>query len=63
MDVVNKLESCTVDDLLQTFNDQGLSDYLVVFLRYVNIWCKFYWYMKCDGTLKIKFVCTSWCVK
>ncbi|XP_062574136.1 ubiquitin thioesterase OTUB1-like [Saccostrea cucullata] len=35
MDVVNKLETCTLDELLQTFNDQGLSDYLVVFLRLV----------------------------
>lgn len=37
MDVVQKLETCTVDDLEQTFNDQGLSDYLVVYLRYGSI--------------------------
>ena len=37
MEVVQKLETCTVDDLEQTFNDQGLSDYLVVYLRYGSI--------------------------
>ena len=34
MDVIGKLASdFTVTDLSDTFNDQGLSDYLVVYLR------------------------------
>jgi len=34
MDVVGKVEKqCKVEELLEVFNDQGLSDYLVVYLR------------------------------
>ena len=35
MDVVGQVEKkCTIEELQQTFNDQGVSDYFVVFLRY-----------------------------
>ncbi|XP_060558518.1 ubiquitin thioesterase OTUB1-like [Ruditapes philippinarum] len=34
MDVVTKVENrCSLDELLETYNDQGLSDYIVVYLR------------------------------
>lgn len=36
MGVVNKLNGqCTLTELLESFNDQGLSDYLVVYLRLI----------------------------
>ena len=35
MDVVGQVEKkCTIEELQHTFNDQGVSDYFVVFLRY-----------------------------
>lgn len=34
MDAVNRLEALSQDELISMFNDQGLSDYLVVYLRY-----------------------------
>lgn len=34
METVEKVESgCTIDELVEIFNNQGLSDYLVVYLR------------------------------
>lgn len=34
MDVVNKVDNqCSLSELLDSFNDQGLSDYIVVYLR------------------------------
>ncbi|KAH3712055.1 ubiquitin thioesterase OTUB1-like [Dreissena polymorpha] len=34
MEVVGKVENqCSLDELLETFNNQGLSDYIVVYLR------------------------------
>ncbi|XP_070578302.1 ubiquitin thioesterase OTUB1-like [Ptychodera flava] len=33
MDVIEKVDSMSVPELLDTFRDQGLSDYLVVYLR------------------------------
>ena len=34
MDVVERVEKpCKLEDLLEVFNDQGFSDYLVVYLR------------------------------
>ena len=35
MDAVGKLESISQDELITMFNDQGLSDYLIVYLRLV----------------------------
>ncbi|KAL4238404.1 OTU domain [Mactra antiquata] len=36
MDVLTKVENdCTLEELLETFNDQGLSDYIVVYLRLI----------------------------
>ena len=34
MDILDKVENqCSLEDLIGIFNDQGYSDYLVVYLR------------------------------
>lgn len=32
-------KKCSVEELLRSFNDQGLSDYFVVYLRYFFAYC------------------------